>query len=398
MYKYRVFVSYCRGNEEQRGDEAVLDGVVDAFRKLGLTPIWDRLINAGTQFSEEIRNHISTAHLFVPILTDRSQQSPWVQQETGFAMGRNIPILPIAVGDSHLGFLDPIQTVSLAADGGDASEQLSRVDLERIVEPLADLDSVYTEAAYWPEVRAQRISEYANRLSLSGNFVKVRQQAVLSSFCIPDALPTDAIWKRRDGNSARGDYYWHLIRQERRVFDQHIAHAGCALIVYPKIYGLKYIRRHYEKVVEDWGETLLRNRTRLLILGDFLKECISGKYNVDIVASDTFRHGNVTIFGDCWKAESHEARVGRGYYRTMFSWHAATVLRAIQEFDEEFDAARAAEGAYNGPGHVLDLLTSLIRELEDAEAKHHETVSQTGDSFVGEPISAQEAGSGVTLS
>ena len=92
MYPYRVFLSYAHA------DRAVVEQVSSLLQGLGLVPVWDRNIRPASRFTDFIRDSIDTAHVFMPLLTEHALQRPWVHQETGYALGRDVPVLPLAVG------------------------------------------------------------------------------------------------------------------------------------------------------------------------------------------------------------------------------------------------------------------------------------------------------------
>ena len=81
-YPYRAFVSYA--NE----DLPFAKAVALAFKRRGVTTFLDRDIPPGADFSDEIREFILSAHLFVPVITEHSNGRPWVHQEIGFAHAR----------------------------------------------------------------------------------------------------------------------------------------------------------------------------------------------------------------------------------------------------------------------------------------------------------------------
>src|SRR4051812_17302682 len=91
MYPFRIFISYSHE------DKKAVEGIDIVLRREGLTPVWDKEVKPGTSFTDSIKRQISTAHLFMPLLTRGSQDRPWVHQEIGFAIGIDVPVLPIAL-------------------------------------------------------------------------------------------------------------------------------------------------------------------------------------------------------------------------------------------------------------------------------------------------------------
>jgi hypothetical protein len=76
-------------------------------------------------------------------------------------------------------------------------------------------------------------------------------------------------------------------------------------------------------------QTLVRLETLLA----FLESAKNSQ--VEIVLSPLARDGSLTLVGDWFVAESLVPRPG-GYLQTIFNWHAPTVSRWVQRFDEQF--------------------------------------------------------------
>lgn len=76
-----VFISY------KSDDSALAMKVVKALEDSGI-PCWiaERDIQTGSNYATDIPNAINNAKYFVLILTDKSQNSPWVQKELGLAI------------------------------------------------------------------------------------------------------------------------------------------------------------------------------------------------------------------------------------------------------------------------------------------------------------------------
>src|SRR5687768_12859722 len=93
--RLRVFLSYARR------DDGVASKVKRRLERLDdVDVLWDRNIGAGEPFSEAIRELISSAHLFMPLITSFAAHRPWLHREEGYAMAANVPILPVVVGNT----------------------------------------------------------------------------------------------------------------------------------------------------------------------------------------------------------------------------------------------------------------------------------------------------------
>lgn len=65
------------------------------------------------RWRKRIENELKACHVFVPILTARFRYSKWTDQETGFALARGIPIIPIDAGSKPYGFVGKYQALPL---------------------------------------------------------------------------------------------------------------------------------------------------------------------------------------------------------------------------------------------------------------------------------------------
>ncbi|MGH9856017.1 MAG: hypothetical protein ACREBD_39785, partial [Blastocatellia bacterium] len=101
-------------------------------------------------------------------------------------------------------------------------------------------------------------------------------------------------------------------------------------------------------------------KTRLQILFEFLGSM--SDESVHIVMSNNARHGNVTIVGDWFVADSQVPREG-GYRQTVFNRHAPTVLKWVRTFDEEFRELRNM-GAYKSRQAAMEAITERISALD----------------------------------
>ena len=62
-YPYRVFVSYSHGDKE------IAYRIRERIRAIGAIPMSDLNLDPGFYFYDEIKRHITYAHIFIPILT-----------------------------------------------------------------------------------------------------------------------------------------------------------------------------------------------------------------------------------------------------------------------------------------------------------------------------------------
>jgi hypothetical protein len=131
--------------------------------------------------------------------------------------------------------------------------------------------------------------------------------------------------------------------------------AGCKLIVNP---FLKY---------EAYGRQA--RFVRLKSLYHFLREMPDEKCQV-AVRRDLDHEVSNTYVGDWFSAESVSAVVGKGYFQTIFTRHAALLQERIANFDCEF-AELLAENNISPEGsrcHALEVIGREIAALTEKEA------------------------------
>jgi hypothetical protein len=312
---YRAFVSY---SHEDQDEFQILKTTLEAH---GLCVLSDRNIGAGTPFTDAIKGLITHAHLFIPLITKNAQNKPWVHQETGFAMARNIPILPIVLKDAGMPteMIAQLQAIEVDEKLSDLAGHLKHTSIETLVFPRPAPPTEMMQIAEWPEQRTHWLAECAKRVRDLGYAGIFRQRGALSSFCIPDADISDEAWQKREGKQRRSDYYRYLQREERRALEWHARQTGCRLIVDP---SLRFKNRGLQ-------ETVVRLETLLAFLEP------AKDFKVEVVISPQAREGSLTLVGDWFVAESMVPRPG-GYLQTVFNWHAPTVSRWVQRFDEQF--------------------------------------------------------------
>jgi hypothetical protein len=166
---------------------------------------------------------------------------------------------------------------------------------------------------------------------------------------LPDKPSTHPVWDEREGDTKRSDYYRRLQREERRSLEQHARECGCDLIINPHI------------TLKHSGPQV--RRPRLQTLAEFLEGMPDEKVRVAISRKT---RGNLLIVGDWFAAESLSARPGVGYFQTVCTRHAPTVLDRIERFDEEFDyLLKASEfGDRASRLGAIELIQQVIAEIE----------------------------------
>ncbi|MFW6161441.1 MAG: toll/interleukin-1 receptor domain-containing protein [Planctomycetota bacterium] len=341
MHPYRVFVSYSRE------DRTLAESLVDRLGRFGLNPVWDCEIRPAERFSEAIKQGIAHAHVFMPILTREGARRPWVHQETGYAIGLEVPVLPLAVGGVPGGMIRELQALRVGRD----LRGLSREPILRAIEGALKRRREETEATFrlaaLPEMRAELLADYTCEALDAEAFGPLRQSGAFTSFCLPDAPPDDPIWRRRDGKVDRSEFLHGRLHDERQALEQYVRAHGADLEIYPKL-----------RLGKNGPAA---KKVRLTTLLEFLEDSTICPVRVLVRERSTRR--NLTLVGDWFSAESVTPRPGKGYHHTVFTWHARTVLEALRTFDRHFER-RLERAGLDGPASRAAAVEAVRQEIE----------------------------------
>ncbi len=344
MEEYRVFISYSHE------DRQMVDELDELLRKLKVRPMWDKDFSPGSGFHKEIKQSITHAHIFLPLITESSSQRGWVHQEIGYAMAYNIPVLPVAKIVPLGEMLQGLHALQIKDSVKEIEGTLTRNALEGLVASFSEPKFTLYQCAELGEDRTMMMIAYAERVSEMGVSGYVRQKGALSSFNIPDKSITHPDWKTRYGSMYKGAYHCRLQLGERLALEQHARNAGCRLIVNP---DLDY---------HDYG--VEARIVRLQTLLQFLKSMPAGMIQVAINRRmDSME--SVTMVDDWFFAESISSAMGEGYRQTMFTHHAPSMRAKIEAFDKVFFELIAEQGwtAENSRDEAVLVIEGIISQL-----------------------------------
>lgn len=322
-YPYRVFLSYAKNDK----DDARL--IFRRLRNLGLRPIWDEHTPAGWRFLDEIKKKIDHSHVFIPFLTPKSQQSIWVNHEIGYAMGRNVPVLPVSLGPLPEGMARELEAV-VAKDMKALLRRLTMDRIKRLVKN-ADPAAVY-ECADLTDARTDEIIKHCKQVEAFDEIIEhckqdkarkgkhhrqpLRHVAAFGSFSIPSDADADE-WNGRDKRLSLDRR--KRLSEERRELEAHAKKFGCHLVLYPTLKKL----------------TNKRIEARKKLLQSFLHSIREAGTPVRVAFDKRGLNENLIIVGDWFLVESFAPRE-EGYRHTTITTHAPTVLKRIEAFDRQF--------------------------------------------------------------
>jgi len=341
-YPFRVFISYSHDDAEPvRRVAAILE-------RIGLVPIWDEQLLPGFPFDQQIMNFIRSAHLFMPLITAGAYNRPWVHQEIGFAMGVQIPVLPLALGQLPGELIQKLQVVAIPNDLTGLEDKLMAINFERLVNSYYPLPLGVTVVRETPTERTQSIVENTERLLRDEQLGYVRQRGGLGTFSIPDKPVTDPIWRLRAGGEGvpdRNDYEKSLLRRERQALEKHARAQGCTLML------------RINDQANDKGA--IARITRLTLVRDFLNKIPAEKVKIVFLENDLLEE--VLLVGDYFFAGA--TTLSRyGVNRTEFCFHPVEVYHQVTAFDREI-----ADEEKNGPTakkSAMEQITAKINDLK----------------------------------
>lgn len=373
---YRIFISYSHE------DNDLAESLITHLKGLGLFPITDREIRIGEAFSEEIRDMIECAHVFMPLVTESANDRLWVQQEIGYATALHVPVYPLMIVDQIKGMHEHIQGINIASDKAQDPKAVEALIRERLTyDTVEDLvqraqrrpkTGRYACARYWVE-RQEILATLTEAALKEGcklksnatekvdtHFWRLRQRTRFGSFSIPDANTSSPAWSVRDHDRYQTPYERHLLRWERKAMEDYMKCFGCDMIISPMEKEKAESGRGQQTPVDSSKHLGRAFRLRLLI--DFIHTYRNNdKLRVVIPEQEERISGNLFIVGDWFATEAVLPRdQGAMYDRTMFTRHAPSVLNMIAHFDQDFKDSRPR----NDKGHETVKLEALEKLRE----------------------------------
>jgi len=105
---YRVFLSHKAGVKKataQLKEGLELFGISAFVAHTDILPT--------KEWQEEIENALASMDAFVALLTEDFHDSDWTDQEVGYALGRNVPLIAVKLGLDPYGFIGKFQALSV---------------------------------------------------------------------------------------------------------------------------------------------------------------------------------------------------------------------------------------------------------------------------------------------
>jgi hypothetical protein len=204
----RVFISHCH---EDAGFASKVNDIlretcgIDAF-------VAHKDIYPSAQWRASIRSALGTAHYFVAILHDRFHQSEWCDQEVGWALGRNLPVLPVRRQPLMLppgskrydGFIEEHQDLVLDPTRGTGEwflahsildhvlmdDRTHQIGVDALIEAFVKSVSFDRTRELWPKIAREPIleSRHLRRLEYAAETNRQVYDANVDGIPVPDLV------------------------------------------------------------------------------------------------------------------------------------------------------------------------------------------------------------------
>jgi hypothetical protein len=341
----RVFISYTRD------DINLVKKIKTALEKHKIFEVlFDQDLSPGHGFHEQIKDYIATSHIFMPLITEKSDSHKWVHQEIGYAIALNIPVLPITTKSVDPGgLLQTIQALKIDENADNFEGYFNK----NFIESVLDTKKSYPlfVCAHLPEERAILMVKYAEKILKLNHKGLIRQKGGLSSFHIPDACILDQAWNDRYYPETRNEFHKRVQRNERLALEKHAFPEGCRLIITPA-YAIK-------------NKSIHSARSRLNTLIQFLENKKLRNAVIGIQSSQTEAQ-SLTIVGNWFLAESVSFRPGDGFTNTFFTHNTTEINQRIEDFDCELcSLLKDGWNENNSREKAIEKLKQTIAALEE---------------------------------
>lgn len=109
MVNCHVFISYSTENFKEANK---IKKIIEKYGgKIFIAP---SSIAPGNNFKDDIKSNIDSCDIFIPLISQKTVRSPFVNQEIGYALPYKKRILPITIGkikEKNMAFLSDLQCI-----------------------------------------------------------------------------------------------------------------------------------------------------------------------------------------------------------------------------------------------------------------------------------------------
>lgn len=134
-------------------------------------------IDPGAQWATEIEAALASCDALVAILTDGFGASAWCDQEVGWALGRNVPVIPVRVDLAPYGLLGSTQAVRWPRANPAGDEVAKEILMVLIRDPRMAARAIDSMVG-----RLERAENFARANAIAGKLVELRARLTPAQF------------------------------------------------------------------------------------------------------------------------------------------------------------------------------------------------------------------------
>jgi len=212
----KVFISYSREH-----DKIVAGLISHVLTCQGFKTLFDRRLYSGANIADHICKLISQSHAVVMILSQKSIDSPWINQELGYALALNKPIIQIPIESpiKPCGMFEGLNVFDYYTDWFNDENSIKQLT-NHIHEAIEEKDSS-PSIIKTKEDRTKSITDYFNNIhellqkdENKNIILKLYKRTSISIFSVKGPL--------KEGSQRYNDYYWELLRKQRKSIEKLI--------------------------------------------------------------------------------------------------------------------------------------------------------------------------------
>jgi len=386
----KVFISYSRGH-----DHVIAGLLAHALKEQGFDVFYDRRLFAGFNIVQNISQYISDSHAVILLLSKNSVNSAWANQEIGYALSCNKPIIPIQVDSGELqpvGMLREINSLEFnLTDWFNSTISINK--LKRIIYEAVDKKETCASVITTKIERTQKIIgafTYLNEL-LDKNKCKNNRQKVMLKLYKRTSVSIFSVKEPLKEETHRyNSKYWALLCKQRKTIEEFMRQPDVKevrLHLCPQDYvskdqsdiydNLKKLledcKKNSEKLIKDYmkkddmeilrmhlcpqGNANTDQSDRIKNLIDFLKNCedaIKEKLKIKLE-----KHGqtNIVAVDNHFVFEGIKPRKDNEYLYTLHWLYPSSMVREhFSNVDRNWDSLR------DDGDKILDKLETVCKK------------------------------------
>ena len=155
---FRVFLSHKSGFKRET---AILKNELKFYGISAFVAHDD--IEPTREWQDEIENALASMDVLVALVTDGFHMSAWTNQEIGYALGKNITVIPVKIGSDPCGFIGKLQAITCSFEN--ISKEIPKLLINNEKMLTAFINAVNTCCTYENGNKLSKILSSLNSIS-----------------------------------------------------------------------------------------------------------------------------------------------------------------------------------------------------------------------------------------